>query len=140
MKLLSISIDADFAKINQTVSEQMYSSTDNTLKVEKAFSINSERLNNLENSLSKDLTPFQTKRVMDVLRALSEDGTSNQTDAIVVCLHDVLYFFYPSIKIIHVFTGSAIYLCNASGVTHAQEEKRSKYGQLEQKYTSLIIF
>lgn len=90
LKLLSITINADFSKINQTVFEQVYNVTEEDkssaeeVKGLSAMNLTEVQLKDLENSLSKDLTPIQTKRAIDILRAFCESVTAKEVDTAVV--------------------------------------------------------
>lgn len=91
LKLLSITINADFSKINQTVFEQVYNVTEENrssaeeVKGFSAMNLTEAQLKDLENSLSKELTPIQTTRAMDILRVFCEGVTAKEIDTAVVC-------------------------------------------------------
>lgn len=87
---MSIVVDIDFNKINQTIFEQMHSVREGSSEVKNGFLTNSlteTQLKNVEDSFSKDLTSSQTKRAMHFLRAFCEETTSRETDNTFVCLN-----------------------------------------------------
>lgn len=76
--------------MNQTIFEQICNTTEE-LEEFSIKSLTETQLNNLESSLSKDLTPIQTKCAMNILHAFHEDVAAQDTEATVVCI----LFFEP---------------------------------------------
>lgn len=82
-------MNIDAAKINQTffaeVSSSSEESAENTLhsgEVKKISDggITEDELKDIEDALSKELTPTQTKQVMKIFQGLREGATSKETE------------------------------------------------------------
>ncbi|XP_031635628.1 uncharacterized protein LOC116348701 [Contarinia nasturtii] len=90
-RLLSMAVNGDLAKINQTLfdfwknrssSEEIDSqSSDEVYSPFVLDDLSESTLKNLEEVFSKILTPSQTEQAMTILRGLSENATTTQEEA-----------------------------------------------------------
>lgn len=92
MQLVSLAVNADTSKINRTVFEQLSKNTieqsenEITEEVESssAKGITEKDLEELENLLSKQLSPTQTKHAMNIFRGFRDGASAKEKEAALV--------------------------------------------------------
>lgn len=117
IELLSLAVNADFSKLNETIYENLSSSEEeedeaaeqnaNALAIPSGEGISEDDLETLQSELSKVLTPDQTEHAMKIFSGFREGATSQETENALVrnSFHFdcELYFFLIRFSVLFVF-------------------------------------